>query len=101
MKDEGLTNIVPHVTSGHNKSDMLQGIPGLTILFEQGRVKFPYGDEYSRNIVDLLMGELASIGWTNKGIESIGQHDDCVLSMFMAKRGFTYMGNNRWHSTFL
>lgn len=101
LEDEGLTNVVPHVTTGSNKTDMISGVPGMTILFEQGRVKLPYGDQYSKNVVDLVLSELGSIGWTNKGIESIGQHDDTVMSMFMAKRGFTYMGSGKWHSTFL
>jgi hypothetical protein len=44
-KEAGLP--VHEFHTGVNKYDLKSGLPGLTILFEQGRLHFPRGDQYS------------------------------------------------------
>lgn len=83
---EGATNeglpVHPHNT-GTNKNDLRHGWPGLVIRFEHNRIKFPRGDEYSRNMTDLVASEFSSIAWTDKGIAGVGAHDDTCSSTWL------------------
>ncbi len=82
-EEEGLTNVVPHTTTGKNKHDFIVGVPGMTILFEKGRVKIPRGNQYSKDVADALMAELGSISWTDQGIQGVGQHDDMAIMTWL------------------
>lgn len=84
--DENLP-VVPHTTTASNKNDLTNGLPGLALMFERGRIKMPYGDQFSKDIVDLILSEFSSVAWTDKGIQGIGGHDDCTMSTWLAKRG--------------
>lgn len=83
---EGMDNsgmpVYPH-TTGTNKYDLKFGLPGLSILFEKNKIKFPRGDEYSRNMTDLIISEFTSVTWTDKGLEGVGNHDDCCMSTWI------------------
>lgn len=76
--------IYPHTTNKHNKNNFDTGIPSLSILFEKGQIKLPYGDEISRNTADMLMSEFHSITFTDKGIRSVDGHDDIPMSCWLA-----------------
>lgn len=76
--------------TGNNKNDLQAGLPGLTVLFEQGKIKFPYGDENSRNKVDLILSEFSNTTFTDKGIQSVSGHDDTVMSTWLARIGMVY-----------
>jgi len=79
--------IKPH-TTGTEKHQMEHGVPGLSVIFERGKFKFPYGDEHSKNIADTIMGEFNSITYTDdKGIQSVAGHDDCVMSTWFGRLG--------------
>jgi len=76
--------VVPHVTTGANKHDLRKGVPGLAILFERMKIKFPQGDEYSRAVTELIHNEFLSVTFTSDhGIQGVGSNDDCVMSVWM------------------
>ena len=101
LEDHGLKNIVPHVTTAGAKHSLESGLPSLSILFENGKIILPYGDEMSRGVTDFILDEFNSMAYTDRGtLESVGQHDDTVMSTFMAKRGFCFNGSD-FTATFL
>lgn len=78
--------VVGH-TTGIDKYDLKTGWPGLAIDFERGKIHIPVGDEYSRNVKDLIFSDLGSVAFTDKGLESVGEHDDISSSFWLAKLG--------------
>lgn len=74
-------------TTGIDKYDLKTGWPGIAILFERGKMHIPIGDQYSRNIKDLIFGDLGSVAFTEKGLESVGEHDDISSSIWLATLG--------------
>lgn len=87
-KERGVRNIIEFNTTGFNKKDIYDGLPGLAILFEQGRIHLPRGDEYSREQTDWLCGEFNSITIKDNGkLESASEHDDGAMSSFLAIKG--------------
>lgn len=78
--------VVGH-TTGIDKYDLKTGWPGLAIDFERGKIHIPIGDDYSRNVKDLIFSDLGSVAFTDKGLESVGEHDDISSSMWLAKLG--------------
>jgi len=84
--DSGLP-VIPHHT-GTNKYNLEEGLPSVALLFEHNRVKFPRGDQYSRDMTDIMMSELAAVTWTDKGkLEGVGEHDDTAMMLWLAKVG--------------
>lgn len=70
-------------TTGVEKNDLRNGWAGLSIAFETGKIKMPYGDEYSRSQIDMMFTEFSSVAFTEKGIASTSGHDDTVSSTFL------------------
>lgn len=92
-KEAGLP-VVEH-TTGTNKHDLRSGLPGLAILFEQGRFKFPRGDQRSIDTSDSLCMELTSVTWTEKGrLEGVGEHDDQAMSLWIARLAADYINSS-------
>lgn len=86
--------IVDHHT-GTNKYNLESGLPGMAVLFEQMKVKFPRGDQKSKNVTDSIAMELASVTWTEKGkLEGVGAHDDQVMGLWIALRAAQYVNEN-------
>ena len=74
-------------TTGIDKYDLKTGWPGLAILFERGKIHIPIGDKYSQDMKDLIFTDLGSVAFTDKGLESVGEHDDISSSMWLATLG--------------
>lgn len=92
-KDAGLP-IVEH-TTGINKHDLRAGLPGLAILFEQGKFKFPRGDQRSIDITDTICLELSTVTWTEKGrLEGVGEHDDTCMSLWITRLACDYINKS-------
>ena len=72
-------------TYSASKSALDQGVPGLRILFENGKVRIPWAPE-SRETVALWISELASFGWAAGKLQGVGAHDDTVMAFWMADR---------------
>ncbi len=85
MEDANLP-VVGKTTHASNKKSLYKGIPSMAVLFESARIKFPYGDEKSKELTDTYFGELNSITYIqDKGkLESTTQHDDCAMSLWQA-----------------
>jgi len=78
--------VVGH-TTGIDKYDLKTGWPGLAIDFERSKIHIPVGDQFSTNIKDLIFSDLGSVAFTDKGLESVGEHDDISSSFWLAKLG--------------
>jgi len=93
-ENEGLP-VFAHNT-GTNKYDFKTGLPGVAILFQRGKIKLPRGDSYSIDTTDLMCAEFASVTWTDKGLEGVGEHDDIAMmtwvSSLAAKHAITGFG---------
>lgn len=89
--EEGLP-VFPHTTTGKNKHDFIKGVPGMTILFEKGKVKLPRGNRFSIDVTDALTSELSAIAWTDEGIQGVGEHDDMAIMTWLATIGARKMG---------
>lgn len=74
-------------TTGIDKYDLKTGWPGLAIDFERGKIHIPVGDKYSQDVKDLIFSDLGSVAFTDKGLESVGEHDDISSSFWLAKLG--------------
>lgn len=74
-------------TTGIDKYDLKTGWPGIAILFERGKIHIPIGDDYSRNVKDLIFSDLGSVAFTDHGLESVGEHDDISSSIWLATLG--------------
>ena len=85
-KDAGVRTIEEFTTHKGNKRSMKEGLPSLAALFERDEIKIPYAPGKSREVADDLMSEFNSMGFDqDKGsIESVSEHDDIVMSTYMA-----------------
>ncbi len=82
MAEESGLPVFPHHT-GTNKYDFKHGLPGVALLFQRAKIRFPRGDQYSIDMTDLICSEFASVTWTDKGLEGVGEHDDCPMSTWL------------------
>lgn len=85
-KERGLKNIVPFTTTEGNKKDLHSGWPGLSAMFERGQIKVPYKIGTTKEKVEIMFGEFASITFrSDRGkLEAVGAHDDIVSSSWLA-----------------
>jgi len=85
-------NSVPatgQTTTAQNKYDLHKGVPAMAALFEQGRIHLPRGDQYSRDLIDIVVGELSNFTWDEdkKRIQGVGAHDDTCMSLWIGISG--------------
>lgn len=66
-------------TTNRKKSDLYEGVPSLSVLFENGKIVLPSGDPVSRENSRLLIQELHGLG--------VEKHDDIVMALWMANLG--------------
>ena len=87
--DSGMTNIVEETTTGHTKKDFYEGLPALAVPFDQGKMHFPRGDEYSIEKTNQICAQLNSMAFDeDRGtLESVGGHDDKSMSLYFAYKG--------------
>lgn len=76
--------------TGTNKNDLKAGLPGLAITFENGKIKFPTGDQYSKDIKDLIFSEFNSIAFTDNGLQGVGEHDDIPMCSWIGACGINH-----------
>jgi len=69
--------VIPHVTSARSKADPWVGIPGLALLFEQGRVILPSRTRADRKAILIVQQELHGLG--------VERHDDVVMALHVAE----------------
>ena len=76
-----------HITHARNKADPWEGVPALSVLFENNKVILPSATERDRERLDPLINELFALGKA--------RHDDTVMALWIAetwlrKSGFVY-----------
>jgi hypothetical protein len=75
-------NIRDFNTTRKNKQEI---ILGLQMNIENGKIRFPYGDNTSKKITNMLIEELSMFSITSSGrFEGVGAHDDMVMSLALA-----------------
>ena len=84
LKDETDMPVKPFITD-KRKHQLEEGVPGLSILFENGKIKFPYATKEDKEITDMVLDEFRSIGWTEHGVQGVSSHDDIVMSVWLAR----------------
>ncbi len=92
IKEESSMPVKPFLTTSR-KQNLQDGVPGLAILFENGKFRFPYGKN-SKLTIDIIMDEFRSVGWTDHGIQGIGEHDDSVMAIWLARMASLYGSKN-------
>jgi hypothetical protein len=87
LQDAGLPAVGDF--TGNEKKSFYDGVPSLSLLFENGLIKFPYGTERARAVTDIYFSELNSIAFIqDKGkLESTSQHDDTCMSLWQGVKG--------------
>lgn len=78
--------VVKHNTTASNKHSLEHGLPALKLLFENRKLRLPRGDEHSIKMTDLLADEFGSFTFLNGRVQSVGEHDDTVLSYWIAQQ---------------
>lgn len=70
--------VLPH--SAGDKQSLARGVPSLLISLSNRKWSIPYRDgSYHREHVDAFLGEAEAFGWTDGGLEGVGEHDDTVM----------------------
>lgn len=71
-------------TTGGEKHSLERGVPALRMYLENGKLRFPRGNAESRDATDILMSEMQSFAWLKGKLQGVGQHDDTVMSLWIA-----------------
>ena len=94
LRDNGLTNVLDQATTAKNKYSFQIGLPAISVLFEQGRIKIPYApDTYTRNLADAIMVEFNAMTFSDNKLQGVGAHDDIPMAVFQAITGLNYVNN--------
>lgn len=83
LRDRTDIPVKPFIT-GRKKVDLIEGVPGLRVLFENGKIRIPRGDDRSIDLTDVLVRELVNFGWREGKLEGVGEHDDTVMALYIA-----------------
>jgi len=99
MQGESDMNVRPFLTTT-KKHSLEDGVPGLAILFENAKFHFPYMIETDKEVTEEVLDEFRNIGWTEKGVQGVGEHDDIVMSIWIARMASLY-GVSNFLATFI
>jgi hypothetical protein len=66
-----------------SKHHLDRGVPSLRMTLENRKWRIPRGDERSRELTDLWMGEMQSMSWANGQVVSVGDHDDMPMATWI------------------
>lgn len=76
--EERGVRILKHIT-GQNKSDPWSGVPSLSALFENGKVRLPYKTPEDKAMTDTVISEFYTFGQN--------ETDDIVMAFWIAEAG--------------
>ena len=62
----------------------------LRVWFEREMIVFPYGNDETRRMVEILLDELVTHAWRDGLIVDLGRHNDTVMAFAHAIDQFTY-----------
>jgi hypothetical protein len=72
-------------TTGRERMDLANGIPGLKLELLKNLWTVPCGDAASRALARAWQDELGAFGWRDGRLEGIGEHDDLVLASWFVE----------------
>lgn len=78
-----------------NKNHIDRGVPALRISLENRKWRIPRGDEVAIELTEHWMGEMGAIGWIDGKVQSVAEHDDMVMAMWMCNTAVTMGANAR------
>lgn len=67
----------------------------LRVWFEQKKVVFPYGDDETRRVINILLDELDTHVWKEGNIVDVGKHNDTVMAFAHAIDQMTHIDSGR------
>jgi len=62
----------------------------LRVWFEREMICFPYGNDETRRMVEIILDELSTHAWRDGLIADLGRHNDTVMAFAHAIDQFTY-----------
>ena len=94
-RERGIMNVQTITTTSRNKKDLYEGLPSLAVYFEQGKFRFPRGNETSIDKTNALCSQLNSIAFDEDSgkLESISEHDDKAMSLKFAVEAVKYVSS--------
>jgi len=83
--------VVDYRPSKVGNKTLKQGIMNrLRVWFEREMVSFPYGNDETRRMVEIILDELSTHAWREGMIVDLGRHNDTVMALAHAIDQFTY-----------
>jgi hypothetical protein len=87
--------IIDYRESKVSNRTLKQGLMNrVRVWFERGLICFPYGDDFTRNQINILLEELESHAWRDGVIVDLGRHNDVAMAFAHALDQFTYKVSN-------
>jgi hypothetical protein len=87
--------VVDYRSSKVGNRTLKQGLLNrLRVWFEREMVSFPYGNDETRRMVEIIMDELKTHAWRDGLIVDLGVHNDTVMAFAHAIDQFTYKGQD-------
>ena len=84
-------SVIDYRKSKASNRTLKQGLMNrLRTWFERELVCFPFGDDETRRLVNILLEELETHAWRDGMIVDLGKHNDCVMALAHAIDQFTY-----------
>jgi len=100
LQDETVTAPIKGVKTGTEKHSIEVGVPSLRQMFENQKFVIPRGDRYSRQMTDVLVSELVAFGIKEKQVITVAEHDDTVMSLWIAlKAARDVLAQSFWFGT--
>jgi hypothetical protein len=75
--------------TGSEKHALIEGIPGLRVLFEGEKIRIPRGDDRSVALTDIWLAELHGYTFVKGKVASTTTHDDTAMGFWITERGIT------------
>ena len=81
-------SVIDYRKSKASNRTLKQGLMNrLRTWFERELVCFPFGDDETRRLVNILLEELETHAWRDGMIVDLGNHNDCVMALGLAAWG--------------
>jgi intein/homing endonuclease/phage terminase large subunit-like protein len=78
--------------TGVQKHALDKGVPSLRVLLENGKIKIPRGDKRSVEMTNIWRDEMRAFTWANGKLQSVINHDDCVMACWICEQAIRHGG---------
>ena len=94
LKDDYAMLPILAYNTGGEKHTWEVGVPSMVDYFENGQLPIPTGDKESMIYKEILFEELSAIIYEDGKVKSVGDHDDTVMSLWIAiQAAIEYFGS--------